>query len=186
MKNVLFVISGPSGVGKGTVAKRLCELNDNIRLSISCTTRQPRGSEIDGKDYFFITKEQFENKIKNEELLEYSLHFENYYGTPKDYVERCLLKNDVMLEIDVEGALAVKDAFPQAVLIMITPPSIDELKNRLIGRKTESEDKINLRLSRASFELGLATKYDYTVVNDDIERVCDEIMQILNKEKDRL
>lgn len=185
MRNILFVISGPSGVGKGTIANLLCERDKNIALSISCTTRKPRKGEVDGREYFFITKEEFETKIANKELLEYSMHFENYYGTPKDYVLKQLENRDVLLEIDVDGGLAIKKNFPDAVLIMIAPPSLDELKHRLIARNTETEDKIKLRLARVEFELGLKDEYDYVVVNDDLNATYDKVREIINDEKNK-
>lgn len=183
MRNILFVISGPSGVGKGTIANLLCEKDKNIALSISCTTRSPRTGEKDGREYFFLTKEQFEKKIENNELLEYSMHFENYYGTPKDYVLKKLENHDVLLEIDVDGGLSIKKNYPDAVLIMVVPPSIEELKHRLVTRNTETEDKIKIRLARVDFELGLKDKYDYVVVNDDLDATYEKVREIINKEK---
>lgn len=183
MKNVLFVISGPSGVGKGTIAKKIVERNDNVRLSVSCTTRAPRSGETDGKDYFFITKEAFENKIASNGFLEYSNHFDNYYGTPKDFVDEKLKTNDVLLEIDVNGGLAVKKNFPKAVLIMVLPPSLDEVKRRLEKRHTESKEMILKRMERISYEISKKNLYDYTVVNDDLERAVVQIEKILDREK---
>ena len=132
MRNILIVISGPSGVGKGTIAKKLIERNNNLSLSISCTTRAPRNGEINGKEYFFINKNTFQEKIQLDGFLEFSQHFENYYGTPKEFVFESLKTKDVLLEIDVNGGLEVKKSFPSAVLIMIEPPSIEEVKNRLV------------------------------------------------------
>ena len=134
MRNILFVISGPSGVGKGTVAKLLVKRNENIVLSISCTTRKPRTNEVDGKDYFFIEKSDFLAKKQNDGFLEYSEHFDNYYGTPKQFVLDSLKEKDVLLEIDVNGGLEIKKNYPSAVLVMVAPPSIEEIKNRLIKR----------------------------------------------------
>lgn len=183
MKNVLFVISGPSGVGKGTITKKIVERNDNVKLSVSCTTRAPRRGEVDGKDYFFITKEAFENKIAANGFLEYSNHFDNYYGTPKDFVNEKLKTNDVLLEIDVNGGLAVKKNFNEAVLIMILPPSLAEVKRRLEKRHTESEELILRRMDRISYEISKKDLYDYTVVNDDLERAVEEVEKILKNEK---
>ena len=146
MRNVLVVLSGPSGVGKGTVAKLLVERNKNVSLSISCTTRAPRMGELNGKDYFFISKDEFKSKIESGGFLEYSEHFENYYGTPKNFVLDKLSNNDVLLEIDVNGGLDVKKSYKDAVLIMLVPPSEEEIRNRLIKRSTESMSKINLRM----------------------------------------
>ncbi len=182
MRNVLVVMSGPSGVGKGTIANILTK-KLNMALSISCTTRQPRNGEKDGVSYFFISKDNFENKIKNNAFLEYSEHFGNYYGTPKDFVMDKLKTNDVMLEIDVNGGLEVKKSFPDAVLIMIAPPSIEELKKRLEGRGTESAEKIANRISRVEYELEKQTLYDYTVVNDNLDKAVDDLCEIIKKEK---
>ena len=183
MRNVLIVLSGPSGVGKGTIAKQLVERNKNISLSISCTTRKPRDGEKNGKDYFFIEKEQFLSKIEKDGFLEYSNHFENYYGTPKDFVLDKLSSSDVLLEIDVNGGLNVKKSFPDAVLIMITPPSVSELERRLVNRNTESIEKIKLRLQRIDYELEKSNLYDYTVVNDDLSAAIEQVEKIINNEK---
>ena len=183
MKNVLIVLSGPSGVGKGTIAKILIEKNSSLALSISCTTRTPRNGEINGREYFFISKEEFKDKIQNNGLLEYSEHFENYYGTPKDFVLNTLKEKDVILEIDVNGGLKVKENFPDAVLIMIAPPSIQELRNRLVGRNTETEEKINIRMQRIEYELGMKDKYDYVVVNDQLDDAVKTIEKIIINEK---
>lgn len=183
-KNVLAVISGPSGVGKGTVIKKMFELCPDLCESVSCTTRAPRADEVDGKDYFFIPKERFEQMISRGELLEYSAHFENYYGTPKAFVEEKLETGDVILEIDVDGALMVKKSHPSAVLIMITPPDMQELKRRLKKRGTESDEKIALRISRAEYELSKSDKYDYCVVNDEVTRAAESILAIIRKEKE--
>lgn len=183
-KNVLAVISGPSGVGKGTVIKKMFELCPGLCESVSCTTRAPRAGEVDGKDYFFIPKERFEQMISRGELLEYSAHFENYYGTPKAFVEEKLETCDVILEIDVDGALMVKKSHPSAVLIMITPPDMQELKRRLKKRGTESDEKIALRISRAEYELSKSDKYDYCVVNDEVTRAAGSILAIIRKEKE--
>ena len=183
MRNVLIVLSGPSGVGKGTIAKQLVDKNKNISLSISCTTRKAREGEVDGREYFFIEREKFLSKIEQDGFLEYSNHFENYYGTPKDFVLNKLVSNDVLLEIDVNGGLNVKKSYPDAVLIMITPPSKAELEKRLVNRNTESLEKIKLRMQRIDYELGKSDLYDYTVVNDDLATAIQQVEQIINKEK---
>ncbi len=180
------MLSGPSGVGKGTIAKLLVEKNDNINLSISCTTRSPRQGEENGKEYFFITKEEFKDKIANDGFLEYSEHFENFYGTPKEFVLKSLVNSDVLLEIDVNGGLEVKKNYSDAVLIMLTPPSREEIRSRLIKRSTETEDKINLRMARIDYELGKSNLYDYVVVNDNLNDAIDEIEKIIIKEKNIL
>ncbi len=185
MRNVLIVLSGPSGAGKGTIVKKLIQRNPELVLSISCTTRLPRDGEVDGKDYFFIKKEEFKGLIENDGLIEYSEHFENYYGTPRALVENSLKTKDVILEIDVNGGLNVKKNFPETVLIMIVPPSIEEVKNRLIKRNTESIDKINLRMERISYELEKSKFYDYTVVNDKLIRAVEKIEEIIKQEKNK-
>lgn len=183
MKNILIVISGPSGVGKGTITKKLIERNKDLSLSVSCTTRLPRFNEQNGREYFFISKEDFTNRIMNNGFLEYSEHFEQFYGTPKSFVLEKLKTSSVILEIDVNGALKVKENFKDAILIMIEPPSLEVLKARLIGRNTETEEKINHRLERIEFELGMRDKYDYRVINDDLISAVEEIEEIINKEK---
>ena len=185
MRNVLIVLSGPSGVGKGTIAKRLVEKNKDMSLSISCTTRSPRDGEIDGREYFFIDKNEFLDKIEKDGFLEYSNHFENYYGTPKDFVMKKLENNDVLLEIDVNGGLNVKKSYPDALLIMILPPSLDELEQRLINRHTETLEKIKLRMQRIDYELEKTNLYDYSVVNDDLEQAIIEIENIIKNEKNK-
>ena len=177
--NKLFVISGPSGVGKGTLAKMLIENEKDIKLSISCTTRTARVGEVHGKDYFFISKEDFLEKVDKGGFLEYSNHFDSYYGTPKDYVEESLKTSNVLLEIDVNGGLEIKKSCPQAVLIFIAPPSMQELKNRLIKRNTETAEKIEKRLSRLDYELKQKQFYDFVVVNDDLDKAYNEIISIM-------
>lgn len=176
--NKLIVISGPSGVGKGTIVNELLKKGD-YALSISCTTRAPRVGEREGVSYFFIDKDKFRSMIENDGFLEYDNHFENFYGTPKDFVEKQLQTKNVILEIEVNGALKAKKSYPQALLIMILPPSFDELKSRLVGRGTENQEKIEKRLGRIEYELSLKDKYDYTVINDDLQRAVEEIENII-------
>ena len=176
--NKLIVISGPSGVGKGTIVNELLKKGD-YALSISCTTRAPRVGEREGVSYFFISKDKFLTMIENEGFLEYDNHFENYYGTPKEFVEKQLQTKNVILEIEVNGAFRVKKSYPDAILIMIAPPSTDELKSRLVGRGTESAEDIAERLARLEYELSQSDKYDYTVINDDLERAVEEIENII-------
>ena len=183
MKNVLVVLSGPSGVGKGTIAKKIVKRNKDFFLSVSCTTRKPRDGETDGVEYFFISKPEFKEKINNDGFLEYSEHFENYYGTPKEFVLDKLSSKDVILEIDVNGGLNVKKNYPNALLIMILPPSKEELKNRLIKRSTESLEKIELRMQRIEYELGKKDLYDYAVVNDDLKETILKIENIIKTAK---
>ncbi len=182
-RNVLVVISGPSGVGKGTIAEILTKKNDNMALSISCTTRFPRNGETDGKEYFFIDRSVFEKEIADGGFLEYSEHFGNYYGTPKKFVMDKLKDFDVLLEIDVNGGLNVKKSFPDAILIMVIPPNLKELEARLIGRHTESDKEIELRMQRIDYELEKKQFYDYTVVNDNLDSAVKKIEEIINKEK---
>lgn len=185
MKNVLVVLSGPSGVGKGTIAKLLTERDNGISLSVSCTTRSPRAGEVHGREYFFTAKEDFIKSIEEGGFLEYSEHFENFYGTPKQFVLDKLRTSDVLLEIDVNGGLEVKKNFPSAVLIMLAPPTIDEVRRRLLKRGTESEEKINLRMQRIEYELGKKELYDYVVINDELERAYDEVLDIIKNEKNK-
>ena len=180
MKNKLLVISGPSGVGKGTLVKAIKARRADVVESISCTTRPPREGETHGKEYFFLSKEEFLRRIADKDFLEYDEHFGNYYGTPKSFVKEMLQEKSVILEIDVVGALNAKNAIPESVLIMIAPPSVEELKRRLVGRGTETDEAIENRLSRLEYELSQQDKYDYVVVNDDLERAIGEIESILD------
>lgn len=182
MKNLLLVLSGPSGVGKGTIVNRLLK-KGGYSLSVSCTTRAPRDGEKDSKAYFFITKAKFLEMIEEGGFLEYSNHFENYYGTPKKFVEEQLKKHDVILEIDVDGALMVKKSHPDAVLVMIVPPDREELRARLKKRGSESDEKIEKRLDRMDYELSKKNQYDYVVVNGDLDTAVKEIEAIVNKLK---
>lgn len=178
-KGILAIISGFSGAGKGTVVNKLLE-KENYAVSISATTRKPRTGEVDGKNYFFKTREEFENMIANSQLIEYAEYVGNYYGTPKDYVFQKLDEGyDVILEIEMQGALKVKEKFPETALIFITPPSADELKKRLVGRGTETEEQIDKRMSRAVDECPYMSEYDYIVVNDDLDECVDNIHNLL-------
>ena len=185
-KGVLAVVSGFSGAGKGTVMKRLLEKYDDCALSISVTTRKPREGEVDGRDYFFRTKEEVEAMIEAAELLEYAQYVENYYGTPRSYVEEMLSKGkNVILEIEIHGAMKIKEKIPDTVLIFVTPPTIQELKNRLVGRGTETQDVIKSRLKRASEEAEGIESYDYLLVNDVVEDCVDELHEIILSERRR-
>ncbi len=186
MRNILVVLSGPSGVGKGTIAKEIIRRRADTVLSVSCTTRAPREGEKDGREYFFITREAFEKKIADGGFLEYSEHFGNFYGTPKDFVNDCLKNKSVLLEIDVNGGLNVRRAHDgETVLIMVVPPSIEEVRHRLKMRNTESEEQIELRMERIKYELGKAPEYDYSVVNDDLETTISEVMRIIDEETNK-
>ncbi|MFD3445445.1 guanylate kinase [Microbacteriaceae bacterium 4G12] len=183
-RGLLIVLSGPSGVGKGTVRKALFEQEDiHLQYSISVTTRKPRGGEVDGVDYFFKTREEFEDMIRNNKLLEWAEFVGNYYGTPVDYVEQTLQSGkDVFLEIEVQGALQVKQAFPEGVFIFLAPPSLSELKSRIVGRGTETEAVIQNRLTVAKEEIDMMDAYDYVVENDQVELACDRIKAIVTSE----
>ena len=192
-KGKLVVISGFSGAGKGTLMKALMkEYGDSYALSVSATTRNPRPGEMDGVDYFFVTKDKFEQMIAEDALIEYAQYVGNYYGTPKEYMQQQLdLGKNVILEIEIQGALKIKEKFPDTVLMFVTAPNANELKNRLVGRGTETPEVIAARLSRACEESMGMEKYDYLVINDTIENgislidrlICDE--RSGNKENNR-
>lgn len=183
-KGVLAVVSGFSGAGKGTIMKALLKEYDDYALSISVTTRSPRPGEEDGREYFFRTREEVEKMIAEEQLLEYAEYVGNYYGTPRFYVEDMLARGkNVILEIELQGAMQIKQKNPEAVLVFITPPSFEELKNRLIGRGTETEEVINSRLARAAEEAEEMDKYDYIVVNDQVEDCVHCLHQIILSER---
>ena len=168
-KGKLLIISGFSGVGKGTVVKYILDNYSDYKISISATTRSPREGEVDGTHYHFLTTEKFEDMIKNNQLLEYAKQVGNYYGTPRDFVEKNINEgNNVILEIETQGALQVKKMMPEAVMIFVLPPNADTLKERLVGRQTETMEVINKRLSKAAEETGVIDKYDYFVINDEI------------------
>lgn len=185
-KGLLIVVSGFSGAGKGTAMKRLLQKYDNYALSISATTRSPRLGEENGREYFFKTTEQFEDMISKDQLIEYAKYVNNYYGTPKDYVETQLeLGKNVVLEIEIQGALEVKKKFPDTVLMFLMPPSAKELEKRLIRRGTEDIETIRARLSRAVEESQGVENYDYIVVNDDLELCVDNINGIVVSEHNK-
>ncbi|MCI9320364.1 MAG: guanylate kinase [Lachnospiraceae bacterium] len=179
-KGILIVISGFSGAGKGTLVKALIKKYHNYALSVSMTTRKPREGERDGVEYFFTDTEGFEETIRQGGLIEYAQYCGNYYGTPKDYVERQLQAgNNVILEIEIQGALKIKEKFPESLLIFVTPPGAEELKRRLVSRGTESEEVIAKRLARASEESEGIEAYDYIVVNDDLGTCVEEVHQLV-------
>ena len=179
-KGVLIVVSGFSGAGKGTIVKKIIEENDNYALSISMTTREPREGEVEGASYFFVSKERFEDAISNGELVEYANYVGNYYGTPKKYVEQMIESGkDVILEIEMQGAMQVKTRFPEAVLVFVTPPNADELKRRLMSRGTESEEVVNKRMKRAYEESAFVDRYDYLLVNDDLDKCVKELHMLI-------
>ena len=177
---ILIVVSGFSGAGKGTLMKRLLERYDNYALSISMTTRLPRPGEEHGKHYFFVDRDEFEKHIEDDGFIEYADYCGNYYGTPRAYVEKCLEEGrDVILEIEIQGAIKIKNKFPDAVLVFVTPPDAGELKRRLMGRGTAAEDVIRKRLSRAVEEAQGIENYDYIVVNDELEKCVEDIHAIV-------
>lgn len=178
-KGILIVISGFSGAGKGTLVKALLKKYENYALSISMTTRKPREGERDGVEYFFTDREHFEETIRQDGLIEYAQYCGNYYGTPREYVEQQMQAgNNVILEIEIQGALKIKEQFPESLLVFVTPPSAEELKRRLVNRGTESSDAIAKRLARASEESEGMEAYDYIVVNDELD-VCVEEVHML-------
>ena len=175
-QGILVVVSGFSGAGKGTLMKELLKQYDNYALSVSATTRQPREGERDGEDYFFVSREHFEQMIEENKLVEYAQYVGNYYGTPKAYVTSGMeAGKDVLLEIEIQGALKIKQKFPEAVLIFVTPPSAEELRRRLVKRGTEPVETINARLSRAAKEAEGIEDYDFLLVNDEIDECVDRM-----------
>ena len=185
-KGVLTVVSGFSGAGKGTVMKRLLEKYENYALSISVTTRKPREGERDGIEYFFRTREEVEAMIQEDQLLEHAEYVGNYYGTPRFYVEDMLSQGkNVILEIEIQGAMKIKEKIPEAVLVFVTPPTIEELRSRLTGRGTETADVIASRLRRAAEESEGMDNYDYILINDQVEDCVDQLHQIILSERGR-
>lgn len=179
-KGILIIVSGFSGAGKGTLVKKLLEEYDNYALSISATTRQPRPGEAEGREYFFLQKEEFEHKIAENGLIEYATYCDHYYGTPRAYVEQQLADGkDVILEIEIQGALKVKKQYEDAVLLFVTPPSAEELRRRLVGRGTETEAVIEQRMCRAAEEAKGIEAYDYIVINDDLQTCVRQVHEII-------
>ncbi|WP_041853877.1 guanylate kinase [Thermobacillus composti] len=182
-QGLLIVLSGPSGVGKGTVCRALRRMMPELVYSVSATTRAPRAGEAEGVDYYYKTREQFQEMIERGALLEYAEYVGNLYGTPREPVERTIAEGkDIILEIDVKGALQVKRNYPEGVFIFLLPPSLDELRQRISGRGTETAAVIDTRMSEASREIGMITEYDYAVVNDEIEAACRRIQSIITAE----
>ena len=186
-KGFLLVISGPSGVGKGTVLHDLMNTQENLVYSVSATTRKKRDGEIEGVSYFYKSHEEFEKMISEDKFLEYAYVHNNYYGTPKDFVEKKISEGKiVVLEIDVQGAVNVKNNTDNAVFIFLAPPSLSELKSRIVGRGTETENDINLRMNNARKELEYIKYYDYLVINDHINSAINSVNEIINAEKHKV
>lgn len=187
-RGLLIVFSGPSGVGKGTVRKEIFESSDNkFEYSVSMTTRPQRPGEVDGVDYFFRTRDEFEELIRQGQMLEYAEYVGNYYGTPLTYVNKTLDRGvDVFLEIEVQGALQVKQKVPDGVFIFLTPPDLEELKERLVGRGTDSSEVIAQRIERAKEEIALMREYDYAVVNDEVPLAAERVKRIIEAEHFRV
>lgn len=186
-KGLLIVVSSPSGGGKGTILSELFKRNENLKMSVSATTRSPREGEVDGVHYYFISKEEFKAKIENGEMLEYANYVSNYYGTPKAPVDKWLSEGkDVILEIEVQGGKQVKEIAPDCVSLFVLPPSLEILEQRLRGRGTETDDVICNRMAQASREIGCVTDYDYAVVNNTVEQAVSDIEAIIAAEKLRV
>lgn len=175
----LFVISGASGVGKSTVLTQVMARRKDLQFSVSATTRQPRPGEVNGESYYFVSKDQFTDMIRKGEFLEYDAHMDNYYGTPRGQLEEKLQTGSVILDIEPNGAFQVRKAWPEAVLIFIASPSMEELERRLRSRGDTDEEQIRLRMERANWEMTQAVKYDYTVINGQVEACADEILNII-------
>lgn len=185
-RGILIVVSGFSGSGKGTIMNEIVHRYDNYALSVSATTRNPRPGETEGKEYFFKTVEEFEKMIAKDELIEYARYVDNYYGTPRAYVEEQLeAGKDVILEIEIQGALKVKEKFPDTLLLFVTPPTAEELRRRLVGRGTETMDVIDFRMKRAKEEALGMDRYDYLIINDVLEDCVEEMHHIIQGEHRR-
>ncbi len=180
----LFVISGASGVGKSTVLSKVMAHRTDLSFSVSATTRAPRPGETEGVDYYFVSKEQFADMIEKGAFLEYDAHMDNYYGTPKAQLEEKLARGSVILDIEPNGAFAVKKAWPEAVLIFVAPPSLEKLEDRLRSRGDTSEEQMKLRLDRAAWEMEQGKRYDYFVVNDQVDTCAEEILNIIAQKAD--
>ncbi|WP_097018802.1 guanylate kinase [Orenia metallireducens] len=180
----LIILSGPSAVGKGTVLRALLEEYDEVCYSVSATTREPREGEIDGVHYFFMSQDEFRASIKNDEFIEWAKVHNNYYGTPRNYVEETLKSGkDVILEIDIQGARQVAESFSEGVFVFLAPPSMEELKSRIYKRGTETEDAIQTRMSNATKELEEIDRYDYLIINDEVENAVDKLKSIIIAER---
>ncbi len=186
-QGILVVVSGFSGAGKGTLIKAMLDRYHSYALSVSATTRAPREGEVDGREYFFVTREKFEQMIEEEQLIEHAVYVNNYYGTPRQYVFQQMADGkDVILEIEIQGALKIKERFPDALLLFVMPPSADELKRRLVGRGTETMEVIDQRLHRAAEEAEGMTSYDYILINDKVDTCVDAMHQLIQAQHRRV
>lgn len=186
-RGLLLVVSGPSGTGKGTICKKMVEMNDAIKLSVSATTRQPRLGEKEGISYYFKAREEFEKMVENGEFLEHAMIYDNYYGTPKQaIVDQLDAGVDVILEIEMQGARQIREVCPDAVFVFILPPSLDELKHRIVGRGTETKEQIEKRFNSAYNEIKLLGDYDYFIFNNIVDKSAEEIFEIIKSEKSRV
>jgi len=184
VRGKIYVISAPSGTGKTTIIKRIKEIRPEIRFSISAATRNPRGIEVNGKDYYFLSKDDFMKKVEAGEFVEWEEVFGNYYGTLKsELVDTVEKGEDVILEIDVKGALNIKQQFPESVLVFLLPPSIEELVARLTGRNTEKQEELEKRIARAELEFSFREQFDHCVVNNDLEECVNEVLELISKPK---
>lgn len=183
-KGLLIVVSGPSGAGKGTICKEILDRRDDIFVSISATTREPRNGEVEGLNYFFHSREKFEKMIEEEAFIEYAEVYNNLYGTPKDYVLDKLNRGEnILLEIDIQGALQVKKRYPEGVYIFILPPSMNELRNRIIGRGSETPESLERRFSSAFEEIEFVNQYDYYIINDEVKSAANVMESIITAER---
>lgn len=186
-KGLLIIVSGPSGAGKGTICKELISRDDSILVSVSATTRKPRNGEVDGISYHFLSRERFEKMISEDGFLEHACVYDNYYGTPKDFVvDQITQGKNVLLEIDIQGALQVKKKYPEGIFVFILPPSMKTLKSRIEGRGSETPESLNKRLSSAYSEIELIKNYDYFIVNDTVDHATDVLQAIITAEKCRV
>lgn len=186
-KGLLLVVSGPSGAGKGTICKEIITRNEDIKLSVSATTRKPREGEVHGVNYFFLSKEEFQKMVDNNEFFEYAKIYDNYYGTPKSAIMESLENGqDVILEIEMQGSKQVKEVYPEGVFIFVLPPSLKELKSRIVGRGTETLEEIDKRFSCAFEEIKKISDYNYFIINKEVSKSADELQEIISAEKNKV
>jgi guanylate kinase len=186
-RGLLLVVSGPSGAGKGTICKALLEKHPEINISVSATTREPRKGEVDGVNYHFLTKDDFVEKLSEDGFFEHAKVYDNYYGTPKKFViDKLAAGKDVLLEIDIQGAMQVREKYPEGIYLFVLPPSMSELKNRIIKRGSETQESLEKRFSSAFKEIDFIKKYDYYIINDDLERAVCTLENIIHAEKHRV